>query len=184
MGCVAEDGKRKVVNSTGDDLTVSPKPWQNGDQLVVSENELTGDLLLYSKAFEMMAPLRDLMMYYPQVLDDAMWDFFTRLLKDCSLKEEDEQGDHGVALSRANVYTTLKYTTSDSHHYILQFLEEVSIDLVCAMTSNDSLTSFSRCKTVREKDSYDQNCWTAAYADFRLQVEEACGESSSTTAPP
>merc|ERR1712129_301834 len=93
-------------------------------------------------------------------------------------------GDHGVALSRANVYTTLKYTTSDSHHYILQFLGEVSIDLVCAMTSNDSLTSFSRCKTVREKDSYDQNCWTAAYADFRLQVEEACGESSSTTAPP
>merc|ERR1719273_1644140 len=76
--CIADDGFRKVVDSSGTDLAVTPKPWQNGDDLVASESELTGDLLLYSKAFEMLAPLRDLMMYNPQSVTVAEWTFLTR----------------------------------------------------------------------------------------------------------
>ena len=40
-------------------LTVSPKPWVNGDSLVGSESAITGDLWSgYTLIFELMAPLR------------------------------------------------------------------------------------------------------------------------------
>jgi len=182
--CIADDGYRKVVDSSGSDLVLSPKPWQTGDTLEASDSEVTGDLLLYSKAFEMLAPLRDAMMYEPEVLKDdpTEWAFLTRALKDCGLKENDEQGSHGIALSRDNVYEKLKYTTTDSHHNILQFIEEGSIDLVCAMTSSSSLTDFERCKTVRESATYDPTCWEAAYADFQSQV--SCGGTPPSPEPP
>jgi len=184
--CIADDGYRQVVDSSSTGLQLTPKPWQTGDDLAASTSEVTGDLLLYSKAFEMLAPLRDAMMYAPETLRDdrTLWDFLTQPLADCKLKENDEQGNHGVALSRENVYLKLSYTTTDSHHNILQFLEEGSIDLVCAMTSDASLTDFERCKTVRGSASYKSNCWEAAYADFR--AKQSCGSATEppTAAPP
>jgi len=172
---------RKVVDSSGVDLPVTPKPWQTGDTLAESETEVTGDLLMYAKAFEMMAPLRDLMMYEPEALkeDKELWDFVTQPLKDCGIKDVDEQGDHGTALSRDNVYEKLKDNGGkDSHHNILQFLEEGVIDLVCTMTSEASLTDFSRCQTVRERSS---TCWESAYA---MQQAECLATPEPAPEPP
>merc|ERR1719410_2676737 len=176
-----EHGYRKVVDSNKTDLPVTPKPWQTGDTLAASETEVTGDLLLYTKAFEMMAPLRDLMMYEPEVLkeDKDLWVFLTQPLKDCSVKDDDEQGDHGTAYSRDHVYEILKDNKGkDSHHNILQFLEEGVIDLVCAMTSENSLPDFPRCQNVRERSS---SCWEEAYAALQ---EETCGDDSSPSPEP
>ena len=39
-------------------LSVSPKPWVNGDNLVASSDPITGDVWSYALIFELMAPLR------------------------------------------------------------------------------------------------------------------------------
>ena len=40
-------------------LSISPKPWVNGDSLVASDDPITGDLWSgYALIFELIAPLR------------------------------------------------------------------------------------------------------------------------------
>merc|ERR1719458_2160782 len=120
------------------------------------------------------------MMYEPEVLkeDKDLWDFLTQPLKDCNVKDDDEQGDHGTAYSRDNIYEILKDNKGkDSHHNILQFLEEAVIDLVCAMTSENSLPEFSRCLKVPERSS---SCWEDAYD----ALQEECGDDTSPSPEP
>merc|ERR1719150_835124 len=55
----------QVVDYNGKAHTLSPKPWQNGDDIVVTGVEQTGDAWTYVQIFELVAPLRNLMMYHP-----------------------------------------------------------------------------------------------------------------------
>ena len=51
-----------VANSQGAQINVSPRPWTDGDQLVTTENTITGDDWAYALAFSMVGPLREKMM--------------------------------------------------------------------------------------------------------------------------
>lgn len=185
---VAASGFRKVQDRNGLDLNVTPQPWTNGDKLAASTTALTGDLLGYAKAFEMMAPLRDAMMYDPMSLDDVeLWNKLTRPFVDCHIKEENVQfvndkGEEKTAYGVDGVYEKLLQAGGvDTHHYILQFLEEGAIDLVCLMTS----LSMDRCDEIRATngliDSLTSDCMEAAYTD--LFAEHADADSSDTSDP-
>ncbi|CAE6942844.1 unnamed protein product [Symbiodinium natans] len=157
---------RKIVNSQGQDLAVTPKPWTEGDVLVASSTALTGDLLNYVKAFEMIAPLRDAMMYNPSFVttDATMWAKLTKPLADCQVKTADTTATHGTVTMTVygtdGIYALMKNPNGvDIHHSVLQYLEEGAIDLVCQMTT--SLT-MDRCTTQRALGAAS-NCWEAGY---------------------
>ena len=63
---VAEAGFRQVSDASGSPLRISPKPWTQGDKLTKSANLLADDLIAYAEIFELVAPLRDAMMYDPK----------------------------------------------------------------------------------------------------------------------
>lgn len=171
---VADDTFRKVVDADGKDLSVSPKPWTQGDHLAASADNLTGNLLGYSLAFELVAPLRDAMMYAPKTLvdDTTLWTKLTKVFVDCKVKETEEVG-HGPEPGKSvdTIYTYLG--DAASHHPVLQFLEEAAIDLVCLMTG----LNMNRCADARPRvgmvDSTEEGteivtstCWQAAYSEL------------------
>lgn len=156
---VAADGFRVVADSGGSPLSLAPKPWTEGDQLVESSSKLSGDILIFSELFEIMAPLRDAMMYYPKTIvdDKGQWTKLTKAFKDCGVKAADsEDTEHGGTIYGVDgIYNHLK-TTTDNHHEIMRFLEEAAIDVVCLATSLDG----SFCRTQGESKP---DCWKDAY---------------------
>lgn len=191
---VAEDGFRAVADVDGNALSVSPKPWTEGTKLVASTTELDANLDGYAKAFELVAPLRDAMMFAPETISDNedRWNLLTQAFKDCHVKDADEIHDGVHALSRDNVYQKLKNPAgNDIHHFVLQFLEEGAIDLVCVMTDLDG---FERCPAVRDANGIIEpattsNCWEAAYAKIddihsAPATAPAPAPAQSTSAPP
>ena len=57
---IGADFYRGVQSYDGETmLSISPKPWVNGDSLVASDDPITGDLWSgYALIFELIAPLR------------------------------------------------------------------------------------------------------------------------------
>ncbi len=143
---VAPDGFRKVLDAEGTALSLTPKPWTQGDQLGASATSVDGDLLAYALAFEMIAPLRNAMMYAPKSVTDneTQWTNLTSSFKACGVKAKDSSGEHGVIYSVDSIYKVVKDPKGqDTHHSIMRFLEEGAIDMVCLMTS----LSGSFCRT-------------------------------------
>lgn len=106
-------------------------------------------------------------MYDPAALDADTWAFWTRALTDCNSKTEDYVSrSGGTPFSSDQVFgyiTDPEYT--DIHHYILQFLEEGAMDLVCLSTDLE----MEHCDVIREtagaEGGVDRcNCWFDAYA--------------------
>ena len=195
---VAADGFRVIQGSSGSTLTLSPRPWTQGDVLAATTTEQTGDALNYVKAFEMMAPLRDLMMYSPNTLKDssAEWAKWTKAFVDCSIKTSTTTETHGTrtltVYGTDDIYALLKNPNNvDIHHSVLQYLEEGAIDLVCVMTS----LSMDRCTTMRTTlniaDGQTSTCWQSAYdaiysssASSTTTVAAPPGTSTTTTTAP
>ena len=75
--------------------------------MVISILGPTGDALTYTKIFELLAPLRNLMMYHPGDATPVVWKKYTKAFVDCKVKDVDEAGDHGTAYSVDNVYDIL-----------------------------------------------------------------------------
>ena len=148
-------------------LGTSPLPWANGDRLVSSgTTKISGDDWSgYTLIFELMAPLRDMMMYRPDDLDQETWDKWTRALTDCNAKTVDyEESRGGAQLSTKQVYDVMKNPNyKDVHHNLLQYLEEGSIDLVCLSTDLE----MSHCDVTRGANNAvvgdHCNCWFDAY---------------------
>ena len=128
---------RGVQSYAGVMLSVSPKPWVNGDVLVASTEAVTGDNWnAYTLIFELMAPLRDMMMYEPYKLDDTTWDKYTKALTDCNAKVDDYVSSRsgGTPWSTEQVHEFVKDpANTDIHHYVLQYLEEGTMDLVLSL---------------------------------------------------
>ena len=165
---VGDDYYRGVQSYTGAMLSVSPKPWVNGDKLVsTSPDMITGDLWSYALIFELMAPLRDMLMYNPDALNETTWSTWTKALTDCKAKTEDyvDRSGGGTPYSTNQVYAFVKnpdYT--DIHHYILQYLEEGTMDLVCLSTD----VEMEHCDVIRATAEATAgtdrcNCWFDAY---------------------
>lgn len=161
---------RGVESYAGVMLSVSPKPWVNGDALVGSSDAVTGDNWnAYTLVFELMAPLRDMMMYEPGKLDDTTWATYTKALTDCNSKITDydstARSGGGTPWSTEQVHAFVgnpEYT--DIHHFVLQYLEEGTMDLVC-LTSD---LEMEHCDAIREaagwiNDGDRCNCWFDAY---------------------
>ena len=69
-------------------------------------------------------------MYNPSALTSDVWAKYTRALTDCNSKTVDVRGG-GSPFSTSQVYEyVMDPKGNDIHHYILQYLEEGSIDLV------------------------------------------------------
>lgn len=93
---VAADGFRQVSDVNGSPLSISPKPWTQEDKLTASSEFLGDDMIAYVNVFELVAPLRNAMMYDLKTLstDAAAWGVLTKSLVDCKIKEHDT-ADHG-----------------------------------------------------------------------------------------
>merc|ERR1711997_306018 len=161
---VGADFYRGIQSYNGVMLSVSPKPWVNGDILVGSSTKIESDNWTGALIFELMAPLRDMMMYRPDDLDEDTWAMYTRALTDCNAKTVDYVAERGGAqLSTAQVYDIMNNPNyKDIHHNILQYLEEGSIDLVCLSTE----LVMTHCDVTREASGGEGkrcNCWFDAY---------------------
>jgi len=165
---VGADFYRGVQSYDGETmLSLSPKPWVNGDSLVASDDFITGELWVYTLIFELIAPLRDMMMYNPSELTEEVWKKYTRALTDCNSKTEDYVATRsgGTPWSTDQVYEYLKDPNGkDIHHYILQYLEEGAIDLVCLSTDLE----MEHCDGIRQVANATEgddhcNCWFDAY---------------------
>lgn len=187
---LAADGRRQVVDVTGSQLQVTPKPWTQGDTLSAATADLSADLIAYSQAFELVAPLRDVMMYAPALVSSnvTQWARLTKVFVDCQIKAHDEtfakpDGSEGIAYSVDNVYELLKDPDGqDIHHSVLQFLEEGTIDLVCLMTS----LSMERCDQIRATNNVVSTsvCWeesyVSMYGDYDYNVTSATGSDEAS----
>ena len=167
---VGEDFYRGIQKYDGSKiLGTSPLPWANGDRLVATDEKISGDDWSgYTLIFELMAPLRDMIMYRPNALiqNEETWNMWTRAMTDCNVKTVDfvESRAGGKQLSTSQIYELIKdpqYT--DIHHNLLQYLEEGSIDLVCLSTD----LVMDHCDGTRETSGAESgdhcNCWFDAY---------------------
>lgn len=167
---VGSQNYRQVTNMDGTQLTVSAQPWTNKDALAVTSTKIdNGPNWNYVVIFELAAPMRDKLMYHQQTLqtDSAMWLKYTKAFTDCKIKTVDEAGDNGTAYSTDNLLAYIKDpSNTDIHHYVLQWVEEASIDLVCLVTDLD----MTRCTTIRTALGISTgtycNCWFDAYKDL------------------
>jgi len=129
-------------------------------------------MLKYTTMFELIAPLRDTMMFDLEKLIDneEEWWKLTKGMTDCNVKTEDE----GQAGSINTVYgaMTLHGNSDISKQIILQFLEEGAIDMVCLVTSLDH----ERCDVIRAKNNLKKgeysNCYKPAYEAIYGVFEE------------
>eukprot|EP01083_Nonionella_stella_P003745 10762_1 len=198
---------RTVWNAhTNDIWNVTPKPWTDGDQLIKTTEKVECDAWNYVLAFELMAPLRNTLMYTPSdvINDVSQWNKLTKPLVDCSIKTEDETHE-GTGLNGATVTVTIYSTESiyevisdpssygqgggptpsgDIHNFVLQYLEEGTIDLVCLMTN----LNMSRCDTIRERIGGQYcDCWMEAYEAMYGEAPQTdmnfteCGANTTTT---
>lgn len=159
------DFYRGVESYTGDMLSVSPKPWVNGDKLACSSDPVTGDKWNgFAHIFELMAPLRDMMMYDPGALDADTWAKYTRALTDCNQKTVNYDREGGTPYSTSQVYEYVKDPQGkDIHHPVLQYMEEGSIDLVCISSELD-MTHCDGSRSNAGSSKGDRcNCWFDAY---------------------
>jgi len=166
---------RGVMGYAGDMLSVSPKPWVNGDELVnTAPDMITGDQWSgYALIFELMAPLRDMIMYDSEALTnsvdgEAKWKLWTRAMTDCNAKTTDYVArSGGTPWSTDQLYEYLKDPQTagkNPHHYFLQYLEEGAMDLVCLSTDLE----MEHCDVIRETAGAEKgvdrcNCWFDAY---------------------
>jgi len=164
-----ENYKRKVVDSAGLQLSVTPKPWTNGDDVITSATDITGDDWSYTLVAELVFPLRNKMMFSPaDLVDENEWLKYTKAFTDCNIKMTtetyEEDGRTVTAAGTDDVWNYMKNPNGqDIHHYVLQYLEEGAIDLVCLATDFE----MSRCDTMRELFSIESgtrcDCWFDAY---------------------
>ena len=157
---VGPDGYRGIRSYNGDMLHVAPRPWTNGDELIGTIDPVVGDDWSgYSLIFELIAPLRDMVMYDPDALTDDVWNAYTRALTDCHIKT-----DGGEGFSTSQVYDKIKNPNNkDTHNILLQYLEESAIELVCLSSS----LKMDHCDAIRETAGAGEgdrcNCWFDAY---------------------
>merc|ERR1719482_1932551 len=186
---VAKDGFRQVSDASGSPLRVSPKPWTQGDKLTKSANLLADDLIAYAEIFELVAPLRDAMMYDPKSLstDATRWGVLTKSLVDCKIKEQDTTMEKGgqtkTVYSVAGVYALLKKAGGvDTHHSILQFLEEGTIELACLAVPEMKM---DHCDAVRKANAVTtepSTCWHQAYKGMYGSLPRTKGSGASDPA--
>jgi len=191
---VAEAGFRQVSDASGSPLRVSPKPWTQGDKLTKSANLLADDLIAYAEIFELVAPLRNAMMYDPKSLsaDATRWGVLTKSLVDCKIKEKDttmEKGGRTMNVySVAGVYALLKKAGGvDTHHPILQFLEEGAIELVCLAVPEMKMDHCDKVRKANAVTTEPSTCWHQAYKGMygslpRTKGTGSTADPASTTA--
>jgi len=205
---VESDGYRIVKNSDGDDLTISAIPWTNGDYLGTTCAPVYSDLYAYALAFEIVAPLRDLMMYEPESITSENWAKMTKVFKDCKIKEEDTVDGMINIYSTDSVYKVVTMADDNPasgtvrlayHHGILQYLEEGAIDLVCLMCPSFTMGGdHDRCPDIRTTMGIDtdcptrSSCWEEGYKELygdipviedgttTLQKKSGCTEGDHT----
>merc|ERR1719510_2895451 len=88
-------------------------------------------------------------MYEPEKLDDDTWAKYTKALTDCNSKTADYVADRsgGTPYSTSQVHGYIQNPAyTDIHHYVLQYLEEGTMDLVCLSTELE----MEHCDTMRE----------------------------------
>jgi len=204
---IAPDGYRIVKDENGNNLSMSAKPWTNGDVLSTTCAPIYSDLYAYTLAFEMVAPLRDQMMFEPDAINQENWAALTKVFKDCKIKEEDTVDGMINIWSTDSVYKVVTMSSDNPaagtarggyHHGILQFLEEGAIDLVCLMCPSFSMGGdHERCDDARSNLGIDtscptrSSCWEAAYGEMygyipvieettTLEKESGCTEQDHT----
>merc|ERR1712072_1368757 len=136
---------------------------EQGDKQVASNVTTTGDRLTYTLAYEMIAPLRNAMMYVPESVTSNLtqWLNLTKVLKDCDIKTHDENRTIGNKTmpfySVDHMYEVLKdarkwvaYPLMD-HMPIEAFLDESQLALLCKATHIES----TFCSEPREFS----DCW-------------------------
>ena len=168
------DNNRRLVDSSGNELGPSPKPWTVGDRETASSSERTGANWNWVLVFEMIVPLRNKMMFSPGELDSSEWSKYSKWADDCKIKTKDETAEHGTAYSTKHVYEILRdpagndhfngqASNGDVHNQVLQWIEEASIDMACLVTDID----MDRCDTIRNSVGIQSgeysDCWLDAY---------------------
>eukprot|EP01135_Chromosphaera_perkinsii_P003647 Nk52_evm26s250 gene=Nk52_evmTU26s250 len=164
---------RRPVNNANQALQTGVIPFTQGDTLAAATN-VVGEDWNFCLAFEIMAPLRDLMMYDPTKIS-TQFDAAVKPLTDCHIKDSQKtvNGIVGYSLSEIKTIATAVKTnsvfngqptgTGQVHNQVLQFLEEGSLDLVCLMTT----ISNSMCDSIRAQWQLSagqiSDCWVAGY---------------------
>merc|ERR1719203_488412 len=166
---VAPFGSRTVVDRLDAELRLSTFPWKQGDKLAAAGSTTTGDRLTYTCAYEMIAPLRNAMMYTPETLisDPTQWASLTKVLKDCGIKANDEERTIGGNTLPYYGVDTMYEVLKDARRWpsypernqqpISAFLDESQLELLCMSTSIQS----THCPTPREPEISE--CWKPAY---------------------
>jgi len=89
---VGADFMRTAADTSGKALTLSPKPWTNGDKEIASSTAIAEDNWAFTLIFELIGPLRNMVMYHPDTIkaNSAEWTKWTWALTSCKIKTEKE----------------------------------------------------------------------------------------------
>merc|ERR1712190_164581 len=130
---------------------------------------------MYLLSYELLVPLRNAMIFEPisVTTNETEWRRLTKFARDCHIKTTTVSATPFDKFSTDGIYDVLKnpgqFTTGPSvHNPILQFIEESSADLWCAMTG--VMLSDSHCPQVwldnGVAEGQRSNCWEAAYDEL------------------
>ena len=114
-------------------------------------------------------PLRNTLMFTPQLFENTtLWNEQTQCFADCDIKASTTTDGQITAYSTDEVYawTVNNSEAVDVHNYVLQYLEEGAIELVCLVTDLD----MDHCDEIRAHHSLQRghvsDCWTHAYRNM------------------
>jgi len=164
---------RMVVDKHGNQLTLSMRPWENKvAEAAATAGSITGNEWLYLLSYELLVPLRNAMMFEPGTVttNEAEWTKLTKVMVDCKIKTATVSATPVDKYGTDGIYGVIKNPQQFSrgpsvHNPILQYIEEASADLWCAMTGEN--LSANHCPAVWTAlgtgEGQTSTCWQAAY---------------------
>jgi len=192
---VGDVNGRKVVDATGAQLRLGMRPWENEvGEAAATAGSVTDAEWMYLLSYELLVPLRNAMMFEPDTVtgDVAHWHALTKVFNDCHIKQTTTEYSPFDKYSVADIYEILKDPNSyysgkgpSLSNPILQFLEEGSADLWCAMTGVN--IDDDHCLQVWADNGVEEgtisNCWEAAYDGLYGPGAAAAALTPPTVAP-
>lgn len=165
---------RMVVDKSDNQLMLGMRPWENGvKEAAATAGSITDGEWLYLLSYEILTPMRNAMMFEPSsVTQDAVqWAKLTKVMVDCQIKTTTVSGTPFDKYSTADILGVLQNPNQfanpgpSPHNPILQYIEEASADLWCAMTGVN--INSDHCEPVwtalGTAEGNPSNCWEAAY---------------------
>ena len=134
------DGYNLVTDKVGKEVRPQGRPFQDGYSLIKTDAPVNDhNKRAYAKAFSIMAPVRDALIFNLKTTSEEEWTAMTAILKKNEIKTKQWLGGptpRDNYYSNEGIFSHLKEEGPD-YHPMMKYLEEAELELKARLFSKD-----------------------------------------------